>query len=362
MSLNYQDLLSGDPSNEKIRTVLDNVFTNSATGSINSAISDTIRGLNHRQQPNSVQINRDYFGLTFFTRPRMNMRSNNLRQCREFNSLLTSNALSLPRAIRAILDSESMRYGHTSPLVDENQAFIPILTNQLISMAGWPDIEVPEYSSKPGAYKEVYSHVDGITRNYTAYNITANFRNITGDPITTLFLVWAHYMSQVFQGNLIPYYEGLIENEIDYQTRIYRLALDPSRQYVQKIAACGAAFPLNVPIGNAFNFESDTPINRANDQITINFRALGAMYNDPILIYEFNETVKQFNSDMGDGYREKNFTKLDSATAGLFNHFGYPYIDPTTWELQWWVRNDDYAALLNPVVNNDNGDDPVISY
>jgi hypothetical protein len=346
MTLNYQDLLTADGSSEKIKTAIDNVFGDTSVGFIRSAITDTIHGINHRQQPNSVQINRDYYGLTFFTRPRMNMRTANLRQIREFSSLLTSVDLSLPRAIRAILDTECVNHGHTSGLVDNLQAFIPILTNQLISMSGWPDIDLPTFTSKPGAYQEAFSMADGITRDYATHNITANFRNIVGDPITSLFLVWCHYASQVFQGNLIPYPDALIENEIDYQTRIYRLVLDPSRRFIQKIAACGAAFPLNVPIGNSFNFESDTPINRANDQITINFRIMGPMYNDPILIHEFNQTVIQQNSSMADGFRASRFVQLNGSTFGLFNHHGYPRIDPTTWELEWWVPKDEYTAMV----------------
>ena len=209
-----------------------------------------------------------------------------------------------------------------------------------------PDIDVPTFTSQPGAYQEAYSLVDGLTRNYSTYDITANFRNITGDPITGLFLVWCHYMSQVFQGNLIPHYDSLIENEVDYQTRIYRLVLDPSRRFIQKIGACGASFPLNVPIGNAFNFESDTPINRANDQITIRFRCAGAMYNDPILIAEFNQTVINRNSNMANGFREKYFKQITPELTLIFNHLGYPYIDPDTWELQWWVTNEDYVSIL----------------
>jgi len=359
--LQYSDLLSGDPSNEKIKDVVDRVFSNTSTGSISSAITDTIIGLNHRQQPNSVQINRDYYGLTFFTRPRMNMSSDNLRQVREFSPLLTTVDKSLPRAIRAILDTECRntelhKFDHGCSLVDDNQSFIPILTNQLISMSGWPDIDVPTYTSKPGAYKEEYGHVDGITRIYSSYDITANFRNLSGDPIIPLFLTWVHYASLAFTGILVPYYDSLIENEIDSVTRIYRLVLDPSKKYVQKIAACGYGFPVNCPIGNVFNFESGEPLNRANDQITIRFRCFGAIYNDPILIDEFNKTVQITNSDMSDGFREKTHVKLNADTAVLFNHQGYPRIHPDTWELEWWVRKEKYQQLLGSSTSAESDD------
>lgn len=335
--------------NLAVGDALDEVLANTSNGPVSTAISQTIYGLNHRNQPNAVPMNKDYFGLTFFTRPRMNMSTENLQQVRKFAPLLTTNQTSLPRVIRCLLDSESGKrntdvYG--SPLVDPEQAFIPILTNQLVSMGGWPDIEVPTWTSKAGAYREEYSMADGVTDIHRAYDITANFRNIPGDPITTLFLTWCHYQSLVFQGILIPYPEMIIENEIDYQTRIYRLVLDESRRYVQKIAACGAAFPTSTPIAASFNFESDQPINRSNDQVSVTFRCMGAMYQDDILIAEFNETVQGQNGHMKDSERERYMMKIPSASILLFNHSGYPRINPDTYELEWWIRQTDYREAF----------------
>jgi hypothetical protein len=151
----------------------------------------------------------------------------------------------------------------------------------------------------------------------------------------------------------------IIENEVDYQTRIYRLILDPSRKYVQKIAACGAGFPISAPIGAAFNFESDTPINRANDQIQMTFRCVGAMYQDDILIDEFNRTVSMHNRDMEtDSSRASEMTKLTPEYFNLFNFKGYPRINPDTYELEWWVNTADFKELLNSLgVTDDTNDE-----
>lgn len=357
MPLSYEDIAIPDGSSEKIRTALDTYYSNSPVGTISTAMSDTFRGLNHRQQPNSVPINRDLYGLTFFTRPRMNMTDTNLRQDRLFSPMLTTNDQTIPRAIRAMLDTNARLHGHSSSLIDEYQAFIPILTNQLISISGWPDVIAPTYTAKPGPYQETFSMVDGVTKNYTSYDVRANFRNIQGDPITALFLTWVHYASLVYQGILLPYPDALIENEIDYMTRIWRVVLDPSRRFVQKIACCGAAFPIDAPIGNAFNFESDKPINQGNDQISVTFRCVGAWYQDPILIDIFNKTVIMHNTDMGgdDDDREANFVKLDPVYQQLFNHMGYPRINPDTYELEWWVTKDDYDEMVTAYQTNSSG-------
>jgi hypothetical protein len=122
--------------------------------------------------------------------------------------------------------------------------------------------------------------------------------------------------------------------------------LDPSRTYVQKIAACGAAFPIADPMGGSFNYDSEKPYNDTNQDISIPFHCLGAIYQDPILLYTFNKTVQDFNHSMTDANRSKNNTKIPMAALQLFNNRGYPHINPDTWELEWWIDNATYNQLL----------------
>lgn len=331
---------------------VDKVFQTTPVGALSTAIGDNFYGINHRQTPNAIQINKDLFGLTFFTRPRMNLTTENIRTVRKFTPLLNNEPASLQRIIRCLLDpalakpEDVTRPVVSSPFVDSQQAFIPILTNHLLSMSGWPDIIAPTMTSPDGVYKEAYSFVDGVTDNYSTYDITANFRNIPGDPITMLFLIWIHYASLVYQGVLVPYPEMIVENQIDYQTRIYRLVLDATKTRVQKIGACGAAFPTSSPIGAAFNFAADRPINNTNDQISIPFRCIGAMYQDDILIYEFNKVTQLHHSGMKDRHRDVMMTKVPLEALGIFNNRGYPRINPDTYELEWWVSKEDYNYLL----------------
>lgn len=318
-----------------------------------TAIGDSFYGINHRQTPGAININRDYNGLTFFTRPALNLSSENLRMVRQFGPLLTKQDTSIQRIIRCWLDPNLARDYKgasgvrnapmlTSPFVDDDQAFIPFLTNHLMSMGGWPDIEAPTFSSHEGVYREVFSQVDGIVQNYGTYDITANFRNVPGDPISLMFLIWLHYMGNVYLGDMVPYPEYIIENMVDYNTRIYRLILDSTKTKVQKIAACGAAFPLTCPIGNAFNFDYDKPLNQANDQLSVTFRCMGALYQDDILIDEFNRTSIMFNSNMGDQYRSQYYQKVPISALAAFNNRGYPRINPDTYELEWWVSKDEW--------------------
>ncbi len=326
---------------------LDKFYMSSPVGALSTAVGDTFYGINHRLMPNPLPINKDHYGMTFFTRPLMNMTSGNLRQVRQMIPLLNVNPLSIPRIIRQLFDKNLEKYESIKcPFVDNQQAFIPFLTDTLLSISGWPDIEAPMYNSQEGVYKESYSFVDGLTLNYTTYNIQASFRNVVGDPVTSFFFYWLHYMSFVYQGLMVPYPDKLIKNEVDYQTRIYRLVLDANRNRVTKIAACGAAFPYAISIGAAFNYEAEKPLNPSNDQITVPFKCMGAIYQDDILVHEFNKTVGYFNADMRDSVRKTRYTKIPTEYLILFNHRGYPRIDINTYELEWWIDKETYKSVI----------------
>lgn len=341
------DQILNASGNQPVRDQLDTLSRAGATGTISSAISDTFYGINHRQTPNAIPINRDYYGLTLLTRPRLNMTTENLRTTRFLSMLLTNDATSVQRAIRCTLDPmlSVKNTGITSPLVDQSMAFIPLLTNHLTEMSGWPDLEAKTFTSHEGIYNESFSMIDSVFKNYTTYDITATFRNIPGDPITLLFLCWIYYASAVYLGELAPYPDAIIQNEIDYNTRIYRLILDESKRRVQGIAAT-IAFPWSVPIGAKFNFNSDRPLVANTDQLTFNFRCAGAEYNDTILVDEFNRTVQMFNPSMKDSNRTSAYVNIPIDALPAFNNRGYPRINPDTYELEWWISKTLYTQML----------------
>ena len=146
---------------------------------------------------------------------------------------------------------------------------------------------------------------------------------------------------------MMPYMDNWIEHRVDYQTRIWRITLDPTKTRVQKIGACYAAYPTAISIGAAFNFESDRIFNDSNDQISVRFRAIGAEYMSEILIKEFNDVVCLFNGSMTDSNRAGKMHKLTQSEVTVFNHRGYPRIDPDSYEFQWWVSNTDYNMVMS---------------
>lgn len=338
----------------EIREEIDSILKSTPMGSLATAISDTLRGINVTQTPGAVPFSKDLQGFTFFTRPTMNMVDSNLRRRRSLAKLLDNRPDSLRRMIRACFDYEADASGYPSALLDPQQAFIPILTNQLINISGFPDKEVQVWTSKPGYYKESVSFVDSVSDYYETYEVTANFRNIPGDPITEMMACWCDYSSLVFQGILIPKHKYLVRHQVDYQTRIYRLILDPTRRYVQNIFAANAANPLNAPVGARATVEETGPQTTVNNQISVRFHCIGFISNDDILIDEFNACVVKSNGAMSDQFRNANMVKLQEYDKRLFNHRSYPRINPTTLELEWWTDADLYARMIGAL-----GDDIV---
>jgi hypothetical protein len=335
---------------------LDDYFQSTPLGSIDKAIGNNLYGVNHRQTPTVVPSNKDMYGLTFFVRPQLNMQLDNIRNVRQFSSLTASSVRTIQQFVKTTLDPRLIagyKFKNTQvptiscPMVDNANAFIPILTNNLNSISGWPDVVAPTTASKPGLYNESQAMVDGITRNYETFDIDASFRNTRGDPILFLFYIWLHYSSFVFEGKLVPYLDFITENEIDYNTRIYRLVLDKERNKVTKIAATGAAFPISIPTGSFFDYNADKPFNDQNKDMTIRFKCMGVDYQDDITVFEFNQTVGIFNVSMRDGSRDRDMVKIPKSLLPLFNNRGYPRINQDTYELEWWIYKNVFQSRSN---------------
>lgn len=329
---------------------LDSIFTNSTQiGSVENAAQRIFYGLDHRQMGLPVPQNKESQPLLFFTRPQLNLTKENARATRQFIPLLTTESMSYQRAVRCLLDPR-LHYNNniTSPMVDPLMAFIPILGNTVLSLSGWPGFNLESYTSRPGVYKEVFSMVDGISDFYGAYTLSANFRNIMGDPISFLFAVWCLYQQEVFKGTMMPYPDFIVRNEIEYNSCVWALVLDYTRTYVQKIARTGAMYPTGIDIARSFDFTREgKAYSDATHEVSIQFQANGFCFNDPILIHEFNEVVEIFNPDMWDDNRAKSMKQIPMSQLSLFNGQGYPRIDPVTSKLEWYVRKDIYLAKLN---------------
>jgi len=342
-----------------IGTLLDLISRSSGMGGLSTSYADLLGGFDHRGMGSAVPIHTEGNGLVFFTRPNLCLSYDNLAQDRMLTPLLTDNVYTYQRAIRTMLDpvgsglglpSGTLGRNITTPLFNEKQAFMPLLTNTILSLNGWPDISLDTFTSPEGRLREVWSLGDGTSKNYQAVQLNATFRNIGGDPITLLFALWATYIDHVHQDVMSPYLENIMENRIDYGSRIFRFTMDPSRTRIQKYASCMGAYPIGVPIGAAMNFTHETPFSHENQQeVAIGFQGHGAEYMDPLILQEFNELVVKFNPMMDDDVRAVGYTKVSYQYLKHFNKSkdAFPWVNMETSELEWYVESSTYQSLVN---------------
>lgn len=338
---------------------IDQIFAYGSTaGTRDAAISTNLKGFYHGGGMPTIQPNQDRNGYVFFTRPQLNLSARNCMRTRMLFNLLTREESSLQTWVRATLDPRIYSNPNElakSPYVDNTNVFIPLLTNNIKSLSGWPDLVVSTRTSTEGLRKEVQSAVDGIMDYYQEFDLDATFYNTQEDPITNLFYIWERYMTLVLDGTCNPYPDFIVENEMDYNTRIYRIITDSTDRYVSKIAACGAAIPISLPTSDFANYNRDEPFSTARKELTVRFRCNGAMYYDPILLQEFNEAVFIFNPTLRDEVLKgtinlvtSNFMKIQPHFRYMFHGLTIPYIDLSTNELCWLVdttRKDAAEAI-----------------
>ena len=354
-----------------------------SVGSKDRVIGSNLYGFNHRSAPAIMSSDSTYQGLTFFTRPQLNLRCSNLRNNRRFIQLMLKTKYegsSISSFVRNTLDPRLAMFGDTtcrdnvtknsnvggaglkelteeladtgktiaSKLVNPQNAFIPALSNTVTSISGWPDITLSTFDGKPGIRKEVYTMADSIAEVNEAYDLDVTFSTIKGNPIAALFQYWIEYISLAFAGDFMPYMDMLLNNVRDSDTRIYRLVLTENKKFVRQWANTGASFPLNVPTGKVFDFNNETPYSDQTKDITTRFKSMGADYNDDISLVEFNKVVGIFKPEMRDVnnalYYGKatngSMVKVPPKLLDNFNYHGYPRVDLFTKELEWWVDRE----------------------
>lgn len=354
-------------------------------GDPRKALTNTLFGYNHRDFSSPAPTEKSGIGLAFFTRPQLNLSIKNLQKSRHLMNLANTDPNSVQRYIRCMLDPRvanagvEIAYGKNkdgsincprielSPLIDQYQIFIPLLTNTIKSLSGFPDPVVPTYTSKENVRGGQWSIVDGIMDINNAYDISCTFDNVSNAPVRMLFSYWIRYQTLVFDGIISPYYDYLAANEIDYNTRIYRIILDENKRYVKHIGATGASFPTSIDTGRLFNYNKGNPLLEGNTEITVNFKCIGASYDDSILVDEFNKAVciacppmkivrayRIIGEEIKESDPNLEMVKVPYDFLQYFNYRGYPFIDYQTYELCWYVtkKSKRYETVMKTISQN----------
>ncbi len=364
------------PSQVQTNTVMksdkNQVYVSSGMGTLNTAMTNFHRGFNHRMVATPTAKNREISYLPFFTRPDLNLSQLNMSVSRRMQDMADAAINSDSYAIMSMLDPLNRfaaRDSYQEPLLggplkkgipfDNRQAFMPIFSNACISISGIPENTIDVYTSEEGLRREQISFVDSTWEINNAFTINCTFKNLDRDPITRSISTWLEYMAGVFCGDMMPRSRAIYQNEIDYQTRLYLMNVDPTCRYVTRISSVIAMFPMNDNIASMMNVDMSNRFLTSNDTINIQFQCNMCEHNDPILYQEFNAVVAMFNPDMADSPDQTGTYWIPAGADRLrkipYEHLlacnwtGYPHINVESKELEWYVYEEDYNRILNEV-------------
>lgn len=340
---------------------LDAIFKETQSGLLNKSISQSLTGLRTGHRRINLPDNRSNQGYVFMTRPQLNLSAQNLIKHRPFYPLLSKDPHSLASWIRGTLDPRWAKYGNRSAIllsqaerknmiqqtqtsqVDVDSPFINAVTNNLISLSGFPDIDVASYTGEANRIGASYQLIDGIHNLNRPVDITLSLKDTAGSPIYNLFRILATYPSQIYKGTMTRYEDFIIEDTIDYNVRIYRILISTDGETIHSIASTFPGFIQGVASGARYDYNHDTPYS-AESVANFRFMFSGVIYDDPALIDDFNRTVDSTNRSMRN--RTVNMVRIPRSVLEYFSYEKvYPYINIDTYTLEWWTSTEVFKTI-----------------
>lgn len=313
-------------------------------GNLGKAYSNALFSMNRHENNDNRQAPNDHQGFTFFVRPMMNFSRNNLKNDRLLYSLLTTKTETVESHVRMMFDrllyfNENMNH----PFTDNLSFYIPILSNNLESLSGFPDVAVDSYVSPSGSRKQQYNLLDGTDEINESIDVNAVFRNTYEDAVVKFISPWIRYMVKVKEGILSPYSGFIGRRMVDYHSRIFRLVMTEDKRFVKRICATGPIYPDVNEVGKYFNVSAGRIYNDEIKTHSIKFKCMGVEYDDPILLKEFNMTAGAFNPmirkiNNGDTPESVGLIKLSPIGEVGIKNRGWCRINLKTKELEWYVE------------------------
>ncbi|AFQ96778.1 phage virion structural protein [Erwinia phage phiEaH2] len=346
-------------------------------------------GFNHMMASNPTPINREYGGLTFITRPDFNLCFDNIANSRKMSNMASQPRSSLDYSILAALDPD-FELGFSDPpmvkgrrvnrlgtpflseiMFDNLQAFIPLLSTQLLSLSGMPDQSVDNWMSNEGIMREQWGMVDSTHEVNNQYSMSMTLNNPYGNPVMRMMGIWLEYMSGIKMGKFKPKMRNSIQRRIDYQSRAYGLRYDALGNITRFWTAC-VGWPMNDNAGQMANVDNSKPQMQDDTTINLNWQFIGARFDDPLYMEMFNAVVGMFNPDMlpvPGSVASGNFQPIGSdqlvpiapQLLPLFNYYGYPHIDTLRRKLTWYVYQNDYQHILKKAGLLDNAGNALVT-
>ena len=282
--------------------------------------------------PNAV-----HSGLTFITRPKLNLTSGSLRQSSKMIALDTTNTSDVQHMIRCLLDtkfSEDDSSASKSPLLNTDNPFNTPLCNALVGISGWPDIVIESNTTEGGFHGENQTFAIGGDNLNKTYDLTLTFKDPQGGAIAAMMDFWLEYIRCVSRGIMVAYKDDIDALRLNYTVSIYRFLLDPTRKLIVGYSKATGTYPTSIPIGGMFNVNEGEVTVSTVGKFSIPWKANKIEYNKPEIISDFNRLAKKYCGEID------NYEAVPSIANN--NYIGLPYIytskDSRGMQLQFRVK------------------------
>lgn len=285
---------------------------------------------------NVLMQNHEMAGLTFITRPTLNLHTSNLRMDSILATLASNDEKTLAFAMRYMLDtrlagvnpqpgdkgaSARRQLAATSPFLNEKSPFLIPLSNCLKSITGFPDLILDTYTTPGGYMSEDQSIALGSDMFARSFDLTLTFRDIPGGFIRAMLLYWIWWISLTTRGTVVPYPVDEAARLLCYTCSIYRLVLDATLTRVVAAAKATGCFPFMLPVGNLFNINERENYLSAGAEFSVQFKVNHFEAFDAHIFSDFNTLHEIF---AGKGWWK---TRQPLSTESKNNFRGLPRID-----------------------------------
>lgn len=313
------------------------IFKSMGKGSYTNQMQDFCLSIDRYSQ-NVLPGNRECVGLTFITRPKLNLSGPSLLMDRTFARLDTADVNSIGFMVRHLLDTKRAKYNAPnvkhSGLVDGKNPFLTPLCNGLLGISGFPDEVLQTTSTEGGYFNEDQTFAQGGDSLRKSYDLTLNFKDIQYAPVSAIIETWYKWMMLAMEGRVVAYAEDINRSRMPYTCSIYRFVLDPSKRFIMRCAKATGCFPTVGTSGGLFNInEGSTYVDNAN-KFSVPFKCNHIMYNDYVIYILFNLLVQKYAGVLGTTQKDENGKVLadpmdiypDLPDDAAANYSGVPYI------------------------------------
>jgi len=296
-------------------------------------------------------------GLTFITRPHLNLNPHNLKVDRVLNLLNTDNENSIQFAIRCMLDTDfagtaGFEKAMKCPFIDWRSPFFTWITNNMQGISGGPTFQLDVDTEEGGYFGEAQSTAKASDSYTKPFDLNIEVIDPYGGPIAAAIFYWTYAMDAQYRGFILPYPGDIEEQVLNYTVSIYRFLTDITGIHIVRAYKYTGCFPISRPGASLADFTRDTPFIEQARSFSIGFRCNHVDENDPIIFKEFNDLVERYypvfnkgGSAISPDYKEhrKPMTRdqVDTWAKSLglirntfmpdYNYTGIPYItfDPS---------------------------------